>query len=52
MSRTYKDRKSFMDVPKWFKVMNRQEERAKQNQALKGDKEVPVFRKRDKYEYW
>ena len=55
MSRTY--RKTSIpwyrcNVPKWFKRMNRQEERAKQNQALKNGKEIPIFKKRDAYEYW
>jgi hypothetical protein len=39
-------------VPSWFKRMNRREERAKQNQALRENKEIPVVKKRDAYEFW
>lgn len=39
-------------VPSWFKRMNRREERAKQEHALRTGKELPVFRTRDAYEYW
>jgi hypothetical protein len=58
MSRTYKTYpqkdKYYMcfSVPKWFKRLNRQDERSKQNQALRCGKEVPIFRTRDAYEYW
>lgn len=50
MSRTSK--KQGHGVPKWFKRLNRQEERAKQNQALRVGRDIPIFKTRDKYEYW
>jgi hypothetical protein len=56
MSRTFRKlpHKIFYtcSVPKWFKRMNRQEERAKQNQALRNGVELPRIRNRDAYEYW
>jgi len=55
MSRTYKKKLVVWfkgGVPSWFKRMNRREERAKQNQALKEGKEIPIFKTRDAYEYW
>ena len=39
-------------VPSWFKRAHRREERTKQNRALREGKEIPIFRKRDAYEYW
>jgi len=39
-------------VPSWFKRMNRRDERTQQNQSLRQDKEVPIFRKRDAWDYW
>jgi hypothetical protein len=55
MSRTHKDKPIIWftgGVPSWFKRMNRREERSRQNQALREDKDIPIFRKRDAYEYW
>ncbi len=59
MSRTYKKKLSLggsaespRGVPSWFKRMNRAEERAKQDQALREGKEIPTFKTRDAYEYW
>jgi hypothetical protein len=56
MSRTFKEPppKNYYicNVPKWFKRLNRQEERAKQNQALRNGEELPRFRTRDAWEYW
>ncbi len=51
MSRTYK-KKDRWGVPSWFKRMNRQEERARQEQAVREGKDLPVIKKRDRYEYW
>lgn len=39
-------------VPSWFKRMNRQKERARQNHALRENREIPVIKNRDMYEYW
>ena len=39
-------------VPSWFKRDNRRQERSQQNQALRENKEIPVIKKRDMYEYW
>ena len=55
MSRTHrtKPRVWFTSgVPSWFKRMNRSEERAKQNQALREGNDIPKFKRRDAYEYW
>lgn len=35
-----------------FKRDNRREERSKQNQALRENREIPVIKNRDMYEYW
>jgi len=51
MSRTRR-RKAYFSVPSWFKRMNRREERAKQKQALREGKDIPIFKKRDAYDYW
>jgi hypothetical protein len=37
--------------PKWFKRMNRQQERARERSALQSGKEVPLFKKRDMWEW-
>ena len=63
MSRTHKDSKYSEKntwglawwcgaIPSWFKQMNRQNERTKQDQALNEGKEMPIFKKRDAYEWW
>ena len=63
MSRTYKKKfigwwgnpkpyKTESVVPSWFKRCNRREDRAKQNNALRQGRDVPVIKTRDAYEYW
>jgi len=54
MSRTkrYKGRWYESGIPSWFKRMNRRSERSKQSQALREGKEIPVYKKRDSYDYW
>ena len=39
-------------VPSWFKRMNRRIERTKQEQALREDKDIPVIKNSDAYNWW
>jgi hypothetical protein len=55
MSRTYKHNKyrnwTECNIPSWFRKMYRQRDRAKQNNALREGKDIPVIKK-DMSEYW
>jgi len=38
--------------PKWYKRLNRREERRKMDAAIRDDRDMPRFRTRDRYEWW
>ena len=42
-----RDRKCWDKPPKWFKQMNRRIERSREKQALRTDKDIPLFKKTD-----
>lgn len=51
LDRMARDRKPWNKPPRWFKVMNRRNERSKENAAVRLEKEVPLFRKGDAYKW-
>ena len=50
MTRTW-HKKPWYKPPKWYKVMMRRIRRAKENQAVGADKDIPRFRKTDEWEW-
>lgn len=46
-----RDRKQWNKPPKWFKQMNRRIERAREKQALREEKEIPLFKKTDQWNW-
>ena len=46
-----RDKKWNYKPAKWFKKIMRKEERAKQKNALRNTKELPIFKKRDMWEW-
>jgi len=46
-----RDRKPWGKPPKWFKQMNRRIERAREKQALRNDKEIPIWKKSDRWDW-
>lgn len=46
-----RDQKPWGKPPKWFKQMNRRIERAREKNALRNEKEIPLFRRGDQWEW-
>lgn len=46
-----RDRKPWNKPPKWFKQQNRRIERAQVKQALCNEKDIPIFKNTDRYEW-
>ena len=46
-----RDKKPWGKPPKWFKQINRRWERSKVKQAIREDKEPPLFKKTDQWEW-
>ncbi len=61
MSRTKRDGMSYLKripwrcgsgIPSWFKRMRRRRRRAKEDDAIRSEKEVPTFKRSDSYDWW
>ena len=46
-----RDHKPWGKPPKWFKQIKRRIERAKVNHALRTDKDIPIFKRSDRWDW-
>jgi len=50
-SKDKRDKKKWHKPPKWFKKMRRQSERAKLNEAARKQKELPIIKHDDQWDW-
>ena len=51
LNRKSRDKKPWDKPPRWLKTMNRRIERVKEEAAVRLGKEIPLFRKGDRYDW-